>query len=317
MTGPDRARARAFAVTCLILLALLGSAIHGFAAEQPGDRPPTPCAQCPASAPDRDETMGRSGPSLAPSAVKSWHYQLQNIDPGAIAASSADMAVIDYGGEERPFTKDEVDAMHHKPDGSRRIVLAYMSIGEAENYRWYWPLRSRAWLGREDPEWPGNYNVRFWHPDWQAIVFQYVDTIIAAGFDGVYLDRVDAFETMGHRDDMVELVNRVSQRAKSKRADSLVVSQNGDALIPDPKFRRAIDAFAREDLFYGENTDGERNLADGIRRNIGRLKMLAAEGKPVFVVEYPRDDDQARTVWREINAESFIGLLANRALDGR
>jgi cysteinyl-tRNA synthetase, unknown class len=317
MIGLNRTGARALTMAYLTVQALAGGAIHGFTAEQAGDRPPAPCVQCPASAPDRDETMGRSAPALAPSAVKSWHYQLQNIDPGAIAASPADMAVIDYRGEERPFTKDEVDAMRHKPDGSRRIVLAYMSIGEAESYRWYWPLRSRAWLGREDPEWPGNYNVRFWHPDWQAIVFQYVDAIIAAGFDGVYLDRVDAFESMGHREDMVELVDRVSQRAKSTRADFLVVSQNGDALIPDPKFRRAIDAFAREDLFYGENTDGKRNPADDIRRNIGRLKMLADEGKPVFVVEYPRNDDQARTAWREINAESFIGLLANRALDGR
>ena len=249
--------------------------------------------------------------------VTSWGYQLQDIKPGVIARTSYDLVVIDYAHDDGPFSKAQVDQMKRKPDGSRRLVISYMSIGEAENYRWYWPLRSRVWLGREDPEWPGNYNVRFWHPDWQAIVFQYVDTIIAAGFDGVYLDRVDAFETMGHRDDMVELVDRVSQRAKSKRADFLVVSQNGDALIPDPKFRRAIDAFAREDLFYGENTDGERNPADGIRRNIGRLKMLAAEGKPVFVVEYPRNDDQARTAWREINAESFIGLLANRALDGR
>src|SRR5262249_52041563 len=163
----------------------------------------------------------------------------------------------------------------------------------------------------------GNYNVRFWHPDWQAIVFQYVDAIMAAGFDGVYLDRVDAFETMGHRDEMVELVSRVSQRAKSKRGDFLVVSQNGDGLIPDPRFRRAIDAFAREDLFYGEDNDGKRNRADGIRENIRRLQTLVAEGKPVFVVEYPRNDDQARAAWREINEQHFIGLLANRALDRR
>ena len=314
MIGLKRAGARAFAMTYLTVQAL---ACGGFTAEQAGDRPPAPCAQCPAITPGRDETMGRSAPALAPSAVKSWHYQLQNIDPRAIADSPADMAVIDYGDEQRAFTREEVDSMRHKPDGSRRIVLAYMSIGQAENYRWYWPLRSRAWLAHEDPEWPGNYNVRFWHPDWQAIVFQYVDAIMAAGFDGVYLDRVDAFETMGHRDDMVELINRVSQRAKSKRGDFLVVSQNGDALIPDPRFRRAIDAFAREDLFYGEDNDGKRNRADGIRENIRRLQTLAAEGKPVFVVEYPRNDDQARTAWREINEQHFIGLLANRALDRR
>ena len=74
----------------------------------------------------------------------------------------------------------------------------------------------------------------------------------------------------------------------------MIVSQNGDALIADPKFRQAIDAFAREDLLYGENVDGERNSADSIRDSIQRLKMLTAEGKPVFVVEYPRNEDQAQ-----------------------
>jgi uncharacterized protein (TIGR01370 family) len=122
---------------------------------------------------------------------------------------------------------------------------------------------------------------------------------------------------MGHRDDMVELVDRVSQRAKSKRADFLVVSQNGDELLTDAKFRRAIDGFAREDLFYGEAGAGKRNSSEDVRDGVRRLKMLAIEGKPVFVVEYPRNDDQARIAWLEINQEGFIGLLANRALDGR
>lgn len=253
--------------------------------------------------------------TAASTEVKSWHYQLQDIDPHAIAKSSADMVVIDYGSKNGPFTRAQVEQMKRKPDGSRRIVVAYMSIGEAETYRWYWPQRSSAWLGPENPQWRGNYGVRFWHPDWQAIIFEYTDRIMAAGFDGVYLDKVDEFEEMGHEDEMVDFVIRISQRAKSQREDFLIVSQNGDELIPNPKFRRAIDAFAREDLFYGEDVDGERNGADAIRRNIRRLKMVAAEGKPVFVVEYPRNEEQAQTARREIAEQSFIGLIARRSLD--
>jgi cysteinyl-tRNA synthetase len=120
---------------------------------------------------------------------------------------------------------------------------------------------------------------------------------------------------MGHKDDMVEFVARIAARAKSQRGDFMIVSQNGDALIPDPKFRRAIDAFAREDLFYGENSDGVRNKASSIREGVRRLKMLRDEGKPVFVVEYPRNEEQAKTARREIAENKFIGLMAKRALD--
>jgi cysteinyl-tRNA synthetase len=270
---------------------------------------------------ENESTVGRhtdppvSSLALTPADVKSWHYQLQDIDPAVIANLSADMVVIDHSAGDGPFSKVDVERMQHKPDGTRRLVLAYMSIGEAETYRWYWPQRSSAWLGRENRQWRGNYAVRFWHPDWQAIVLEYTDKILSAGFDGVYLDKVDAFEDLGHKDDMVALVERVSQRAKSQRPEFLVVSQNGDALIPDAKFRRAIDAFAREDLLYGEDKDGARNDADSIRDSVRRLKMLAAEGKPVFVVEYPRNDDQARSAVREIGEHKFIGLIAKRALD--
>jgi cysteinyl-tRNA synthetase len=250
-----------------------------------------------------------------PSAVKSWRYQLQNIDPSAIAASSADLVVIDYAGADGPFTRAEVEQMRRKPDGSRRVLLSYMSIGEAESYRWYWPNRSSAWLGTENPKWRGNYSVRFWHPDWQQIIFDYTDKIIAAGFDGVYLDKVDEYEEMGQKDEMVAFVTRIAARAKSQRGDFMIVSQNGDALIPDAKFRKAIDAFAREDLFYGENAEGARNSAASIRESVRRLKMLTAEGKPVFVVEYPRNDEQAKTARREISDNKFIGLMAKRALD--
>jgi cysteinyl-tRNA synthetase len=293
---PDRATVRAIARACITSLVLVLGATGAWSAAAPTD--------------DEHPTA-----VMSPSEVASWHYQLQGVEPSAIAKSSADMVVIDYSGENGPFTRAQIDEMRRKPDGSRRIVLAYMSIGEAENYRWYWPQRSSGWLGSENSEWRGNYRVRFWHPDWQAIIFEYTDRIIAAGFDGVYLDKVDEFEEMGHGDDMVEFVARISRRAKSQREDFLIVSQNGDALIPNPKFRQAIDGFAREDLFYGENADGERNSADSIRENIRRLKVLAAEGKPVFVVEYPRNDEQGWTAWREIAEHDFIGLLARRALD--
>jgi cysteinyl-tRNA synthetase, unknown class len=295
----NRATLRAIVRTCVAWQVFIFlSATGAWSAADPAD--------------DLQPTIG-----VAPFEVKSWHYQLQDIDPSVIAKSSADMIVIDYSGNNGPFTRAQVEQMKRKPDGSRRIVIAYMSIGEAETYRWYWPQRSATWLGPENPQWRGNYGVRFWHPDWQAIIFEYTDKIIAAGFDGVYLDKVDEFEEMGHKDDMVEFVERISQRAKSQHEDFLIVSQNGDELIPDPKFRQAIDAFAREDLFYGEDNDGERNSADSIRTNIRRLKTLTREGKPVFVVEYPRNEQQAQTAQREIAEQEFVGLLARRALDHR
>ena len=129
--------------------------------------------------------------------AKSWAYQLRGIDPDAIARSPYDVVVVDFADREQPFTTAEVERMRSRPDGSRRIVLAYLSIGEAERYRAYWQAdwhaKPPAWLGPENPEWKGNFPVRFWDPAWQNIILgntdAYLDRIMAAGFDGTYLDR--------------------------------------------------------------------------------------------------------------------------------
>ncbi len=82
-----------------------------------------------------------------------------------------------------------------------------MSIGEAEDYRWYWrdewKKDSPSWLEEENPSWRGNFKVRYWEADWRAILFgssdSYLDHILASSFDGAYLDIIDGFEYFENR----------------------------------------------------------------------------------------------------------------------
>jgi cysteinyl-tRNA synthetase, unknown class len=48
-------------------------------------------------------------------------------------------------------------------------------------------------LDKENPNWPGNYKVKYWHSDWQNIILDYTRRIGEAGLDGAYLDIIDAF----------------------------------------------------------------------------------------------------------------------------
>ena len=139
------------------------------------------------------------------SQVREFTYQLQPSKKQsraqfltALGQSRFDLIVMDYsfdGSAEGEFTPEEITALKTQLGGK---VLAYLSIGEAEDYRWYWQADWKknppAWLDRENPNWKGNYEVRYWQPEWQAIILQYLDKIIAAGYDGVYLDLVDNYE---------------------------------------------------------------------------------------------------------------------------
>jgi cysteinyl-tRNA synthetase, unknown class len=120
----------------------------------------------------------------------------------AVNQSNYDVLIMDLFHNEDAFLMNEIELLKRKPNGDKRLVICYMSIGEAENYRYYWQTEWNknppSWLHKENPDWKGNYKVKYWHSAWKQIIMgteiAYLDRIISAGFDGVYLDIIDAFE---------------------------------------------------------------------------------------------------------------------------
>lgn len=121
----------------------------------------------------------------------------------SLRGNDYDLVIMDaFFQRDDPFTSKDVSLIRQKARRGKRLVIAYMSIGEAEDYRYYWrrgwAKTNPPWLEKENPDWPGNHKVRYWDPAWQKIIFgnedSYLKKIIDAGFDGVYLDIIDAFE---------------------------------------------------------------------------------------------------------------------------
>ena len=121
----------------------------------------------------------------------------------AVAATNYDALIMDlYFNDGTAFIASEIAQLKNKANGGKRIVISYMSIGEAENYRSYWNPNWNSnkpiWLDAVNPSWPGNYKVKYWYPEWQSIIYgndnSYLRKILNAGFDGAYLDIIDAFE---------------------------------------------------------------------------------------------------------------------------
>ncbi|MFC1935078.1 endo alpha-1,4 polygalactosaminidase [Chloroflexota bacterium] len=120
----------------------------------------------------------------------------------AIKNTHYDVLIIDAFYDSDILRSDDVATLQTKPNGVSRLVIAYMSIGEAEDYRYYWQnswtSNPPSWLEKENPNWYGNYKVRYWDSAWQDIIYgndtSYLRKILDAGFDGVYLDIIDAFE---------------------------------------------------------------------------------------------------------------------------
>ncbi len=261
----------------------------------------------------------------------SWAYQLDNIEPHSLSASGFDLLVIDHSRDGTLggiFAAEEVAAMRTRPNGPQRIILSYMSIGEAEDYRFYWRRAwldaPPPWLDAENPDWPGNYKVRYWEEDWQALIFgsatAYLDRILNAGFDGVYLDIIDAFEYYedtrpGAEAEMVRFVRELSAYAKSVRPGFLIVPQNGERLLSHPDYLRAIDGIAKEDLYWGYDGRDAPTPSEETTYSRNFLELARDAGKLVITVDYPSDLGQAPSIYAQARADGFVPYVTIRDLD--
>ena len=115
-----------------------------------------------------------------------------------------DLLIVDLFFNEEALTAEDVNLLKTKANGGTRLVLCYMSIGEAEDYRYYWKedwnkkKERPSWVYAENKKWRGNYKVFYWEPEWKQLIYgneeSYLTKIMEAGFDGTYLDIIDAYE---------------------------------------------------------------------------------------------------------------------------
>lgn len=263
--------------------------------------------------------------------IQSWGYQLQEVNLAQVENSTYDVMVIDYskeGDDASAFTAEEIASLQ----ASGKIVLAYLSIGEAEDYRFYWKKRWESkkpnFLEAENPNWAGNYKVKYWSKAWWNKGLQpYLDKILAAGFDGVYLDIIDGYYYFGEKDgkmrkranQMVKLVEKIANYSRAEFGDEFIVTpQNGLGILDDcsnqyrQRYLEAIDAVGVESLYYNVYSEEDKNY------RLEKLGVLNDANKLILNVEYISENlyDAYYDTW-ENSSLNIVGYPADEetALD--
>jgi len=256
---------RAIPATLILVLALLAACSGG---SSPSD--------------DRTETDPPPSNPGALSSVSNWLYLIDvDLEPDVvdlIAASAHDMVVLDFITSDQSTPDypmaDVVQQLHAV--ANPKLVIAYIDIGEAEDYRTYWQngwgIGNPEWIAGADPDgWAGNFPVAFWHQDWRDIWLGtdgYLQQIVDAGFDGVYLDWIDAYsdenvilladaDGVEPEDEMVRWVGDIAGYTRSQRPGFVVIGQNAAELADRDDYLGIIDAIAQEHVWFdgGANND--------------------------------------------------------------
>jgi cysteinyl-tRNA synthetase len=258
--------------------------------------------------------------------VQDFLYQLQHADPDRVGGTAFDLAVVTLATA--GSSPDVIPALKNSPGGPK-IILCYMSIGQSETYRWYWNpdwiKNPPDWLDVPDGVWAGDHWVRYWLPGWQEIIYgkpgSYLDQILALGFDGVYLDRVDAYwyyqdqgrETAAR--EMVDFILDFTKYARKKHPGFGVFPQNAEELgLRFPEFLQAMTGIGVEDLYYGYPRDHEPSPPDWTAGREAILDQWVAAGKLVLTIDYTARPEQIADAYFRAHARGYIPYVTDRSL---
>jgi len=208
--------------------------------------------------------------------VNNWFYYL-GFEPSTLVLqqmvdSQYDMIVMEPVFTDESNTNfdiaSHVSNLHNATHP--KLTIAYIDIGQAEDWRTYWQtgwgIGNPTWIVANDPDgWAGNYPVAYWHMQWQNIWLEpsngYLKQLIDAGFDGIYLDWIEAYsdenvitaaqnEGKNSQIEMIAFIQRMRIFTQSISPGFVIIGQNAAELVEDESYVNVIDAIAQEQTWF-------------------------------------------------------------------
>ena len=281
--------------------------------------------------------------------VQLWAYQIQDQHLGdnmqLLAESHYDMLVIDQtrsiAGEDGYDSAGDVAYLHSTSgsQGQSKLVICYMDVGEAEDYRYYWQqgweVGDPEWIAGEDPDgWDGNYPVLFWYDEWQEIIADYLDGIIEDGYDGAYLDCLEAYcfepvdsaaaaQGLDAEEELICFVGWIEDYVHARDPDFLIIAQNASEMGIYPSYVSAFDAIAQEAIWYDGGGDPDTGDIPGdmpvdpelTQEYLDNLSEWRDQGRPVFDVEYCQQAANVEEAYENGASEGFVTYCTLTPLD--
>ncbi len=297
--------------------------------------------------------------------VDFWAYQIQELqEDGSIESlvqSHYDLLVLEptrtEKGSENFDTSDMISRLHDSPGASlnSKLVIAYIDIGEAEDWRYYWndswsaPTEDEKgipdFLISIDPDdWSGCYPVAYWDDRWKDIIIynddSYIQKILDDGFDGIYMDWVEAYDHdpvideaysqgVNPEEEMIEFIDEIRTYCIMQDSDFIVIAQNALGLCDEnSEYFELIDGVAQEHVkFRGEADTVWDNPASGdiavptsgeegysTEWYVEYLDRYIAEGVRVFTVDYALDETNIELAYEFAIEHGYCGFVTQTPL---
>ncbi|MCE4599732.1 MAG: cellulase family glycosylhydrolase [Desulfurococcales archaeon] len=240
-------------------------------------------------------------------------YYLQNINASKIEWHRWSVLVL----EPDETTSHILEVAKNTSD----LVLAYLNIGYAEDWRGYWQnITGEPWVHGQTG-YPGEYYVEYWRSEWHSIMKNLSEDYLQEGFDGVYLDNIDASEIIHDNNfswasgvdtyiEMINLVCDISGYIKSINTNAKVYVNIGGVyhLLYNETLLSCIDGVLREELWTVWEGYNQTTMQDPSETNntLNALHHAGSNGLTVIVVDPVKSSTEAMNFCERSWSNGFI-----------
>lgn len=195
-------------------------------------------------------------------------------------------------------------------------ILAYVTLGEVDPNRWYYPiLEEEGFLGI-NPNWNSSYLNLESERVRRVILDRILPQIMAKKPDGLFLDTIDAVSPVTERGHLKPYMTELIKMIRHEYPEIVIIQNAGLFLIEDTQ--EHIDAFLTEALTsdydftsgtYRVRTDEE------IKQRLDYLNhYVELTGIPFFIIEFAENEDQRKEIISKLDTLGRPYFLSNIGL---
>ena len=206
------------------------------------------------------------------------------------------------------------------------VRLAYVSAGEADERRSFWPVAAgKDYLVEANPDWAGAHRVDIRSAEWrELLISSVVPQALEKGYSGVMLDTLDTAEYFEYSGPVKFKGSMAAARKfvldlRARNPGAVILINNGLPLLS--AVGGAIDGLVIEDLYTrcDKNDCKVTPRAEAASREAAAAAFAKRYKKPVFAIIYARPQDR-RSQWvrdavKRARASGFRPYLAGATLE--
>ncbi len=207
------------------------------------------------------------------------------------------------------YSKAEISAL--KATGT--TIIAYITLGEVDSNRWYFPLlEERGFLGINE-----NWNSSFLNLEdditRSIILEKALPEIMIKGVDGIFMDTIDAVSPYTERSNLSPYMLTLIQGIRERYPNKLIIQNAGLFLLEQSKSH--IDAVLIEDIASGYDFVNREYFIKDFDAYTKRIDLIKENSQkynvPFLIIDFAENELAINEIKSRLDTLNFPYFISN------